>query len=276
MEFANRMQLTKRLYTRQNPFVIQITGNQELSNDLDGTLKIYGDYVHIIGIKQNKKKPTLKGTFKFIGPSARHLTIQNLDMKGGIGCKFQQATVTMINVNVQNSAEHGVKVENGDITLKRCIFSGNGHWGLDVQGSVLASDCRFEGNSWGGVRLKSLNLNREPTFSEFKNCIFKNNTFQAVEGATMLKYGLRVQSDVYLWQCDLDKIHADVYRSWTKELSTTIFQYDSTIQKAVLRNDSLIQECSETEYRVRVQTKTTETKTTETKTTNTKETKLRL
>jgi len=309
MKFAHHIQLTTLMYTRQNPFVIQITGNQKLYNELEEneledlpeapefhTLRIYGDYVHIIGIKQNKIKPVLTGTFKFVGSSAGacHLTIQNLDMKGGLGCKFQHATVTMVNVNVQNSGQHGVRVENGDITLKQCIFSGNGYWGLYVQGSVLASDCRFEGNSWGGVRLeslKSLNSQLQPTFSEFKKCIFKNNTFQTFEGV-ILKYGLRVQSNVYLWQCYLDKIHADMYRSWTKELSTTIFQYDSTIPEAfldeeqtnpthnlILANGSIIKECSETEYNIRVKVQTNKTKTkteTKTETKETKETKLRL
>jgi len=303
MKFAHHIQLTTLMYTRQNPFVIQITGNQKLYNELEEneleldelpeapefqTLRIYGDYVHIIGIKQNKKKPVLTGTFKFVGSSAGacHLTIQNLDMRGGLGCKFQQATVTMINVNVQNCVRHGVRVENGDITLQRCIFGGNGYWGLYVQGSVLASDCRFEGNSWGGVRLESVDLNRKPTFSEFKKCVFKDNPYRFLETTVVLKYGLRVEGDVYLWQCYVDKLHADVYRR-RQMLMTTIFQYESTIPEAfldedqtvrnpnlILANDSLIQEYSETEYRDKVQTKTETGTKTETK--ETKETKLRL
>jgi hypothetical protein len=295
MKFAHQIQLTTLMYTRQNPFVIQITGDQKLYNELElpeapelkkKTLRIYGDYVHIIGIKQNKKKPVLTGTFKFVGSSAGacHLTIQNLDMRGGLGCKFQHATVTMINVNVQNCVRHGVRVENGDITLQRCIFGGNGYWGLYVQGSVLASDCRFEGNSWGGVRLESVDLNRKPTFSEFKKCIFKDNPYRFLETTVVLRYGLHVQGDVYLWQCYVDKLHADVYRL-RQMLTTTIFQYESTIPEAfldedqtvrnpnlILANGSIIKECSETEYN---QAQTTETKT-ETETKETKETKLRL
>jgi hypothetical protein len=174
-----------------------------------------------------------------------------------------------------------VRVENGDITLQRCIFGGNGNWGLYVQGRVLASDCRFEGNSWGGVRLESVDLNRKPTFSEFKKCIFKDNPYRFLETTVVLRYGLHVQGDVYLWQCYVDKLHADVYRL-RQMLTTTIFQYESTIPEAfldedqtvrnpnlILRNGSLIKVCSETEYN---QAQTTETKTE----TETKETKLRL
>jgi hypothetical protein len=305
MKFSHHIQLTTRMYTRQSPFVIQITGNQKLYNELEEnkldelpeapefqTLRIYGDYVHIIGIKENEKKPVLTGTFKFVGSSAGacHLTIQNLDMRRGLGCKFQQATVTMINVNVQNSARHGVKVENGDITLQRCIFSGNGYWGLYVQGSVLASDCRFEGNCWGGVNLRSVDLNHKPTFSEFKKCVFQKNPYRFLETTVVLKYGLRVQGDVYLWQCYVDKLHADVYRL-RQMLTTTIFQYESTIPEAFLdedqtvRNpnlilsiDSLIKVCNKTEYNQAqtTETETTETKETKTETKETKETKLRL
>ena len=212
-----------KLYTRQNPLVIQITGDQTLPNYLDGILEIYGDYVHIIGIrKQNKIKPILTGTFGFGGSggsSAHRLTIENLDMEGGLGCKFRNATVTMVNVNVQNSSQQGVRVENGDIALKHCIFSGNGYCGLYVQGSVLASDCHFEQNARDGVKLESL------TNSEFRECTFKNNN----------KYGLRVQGNVYLSQCTVDNLHADA-----RKLETTIFKYKSTVKRQILRNNATV------------------------------------
>ena len=139
------------------------------------------------------------------------------------------------------------------------------------------------------MRLESVDLNRKPTFSEFKKCIFKDNPYRFLETTVVLRYGLHVQGDVYLWQCYVDKLHADVYRL-RQMLTTTIFQYESTIPEAfldedqtvrnpnlILRNGSLIKVCNKKEYN-KAQTTGTETETKETKETETetKETKLRL
>lgn len=220
MKFAMRMQLTRRtgtrtrMYTRQNPFVIQITGDQTLKYT---TLRIYGDYVYIIGIKH--KKPIITGTFSFVGlhPNHNHITIKNINMKGGNGCNFENATVTMVDVNVTNTKNSGVRVD-GDIALKRCKFSGN-RWGLHVQGSVLASTCQFEKK----VKLKSVKN------SKFNICTFKN--------------GLLVQGNVYLSKCIIDNLCADA-----RELQTTIFQYKSFIKLKTLKNNATLHDGTVQKY----------------------------
>ena len=281
-EFVNGVSTNvkfRKLYTKQHPLVIKITGNQQLKGS-NRVLKIYGDFVRIIGNEENGNKPIVKGSFSFVNTDnvRNHITIKNLVMDNGHGCTFKNATVTMDNVNVINSDQSGVRVENGDIALNKCLFINNGSWGLNVKlGSVIASHCNFEGNRSGGVRLQSFNSQLQPKFSEFKHCICRGKWLEN------LRYGLSVQGNVYLWQCDIDKIYADIYRSrsWT---STTIFKYGGTIPEAfldeeeternpnlILKNESIVINCSETVYNIKVHIQTNNKTNIETKT----DTKLR-